>query len=167
MEIKKATFLVEAFYKPESPDPKGAELLARLKAFGALSAKEVRSGSLFELGGGLTAERIGKVASEFLADAVSQSWRIIPEIPAGQDGLRDHWRVEVWPKDGFRERAASILTAALRQAGHPPALSVRVGDIYRIAANYHKTQVENAFMRTLVTPRTHTLKVVAESPWRL
>ncbi len=167
MEIKKTTHLVETFYKAELPDPKGAEILARLKAFGSLSAKEVRSGSLYEIGGGASAEQIGRIASEFLADPVSQGWRLIPEHPAGQDGLREHWRVEAWPQDGFRERAGAILTAALRQAGHRPTLCVRVGDVYRVAANYHKTQVENAFLRVLVSSRTHSLKVVAEAPWRL
>jgi phosphoribosylformylglycinamidine (FGAM) synthase PurS component len=167
MEIKKTTFLVETYYKAELHDPKGAEILARLKSFGALSAKEVRSGSLYEIEGGLASEQIGRIASEFLADPVSQGWRLIPEHPAGQDGLRDNWRVEVWPKDGFRERAGAILTAALRQAGHRTILGVRVGDVYRVAANYHKTQVENAFLRVLVAPRTHSLKVVAEAPWRL
>ncbi len=167
MEVKKPTYLVETFYKAELPDPKGAEILARLKSFGSLSAKEVRSGSLYEIGGGVAAEHIGRIASEFLADPVSQGWRLIPEHPAGQEGLRDNWRVEVWPKDGFRERAGAILTAALHQAGHRPILSVRVGDIYRVAANYHKTQVENAFLRVIVAPRTHSLKVVAEAPWRL
>ncbi len=157
------TFVLEVKLRGEFLDAEGAGALALLKEQGLSSLKEIRTGRLYEITGGLTANQAQQAGKDLLCDAVTQEFRVVPSGAAPMNGM-NFWRVEVWLKPTVSDPVGATVIEALAEAGLPRPSSARCGHLYLLNGRAMKPQIEKAFAKSLANPLIQRVVVTEAHP---
>lgn len=136
-----AVHRIEVRSKPGQGDPRGGAVLREAESLGLPRPTRAEHASIYLLEGDLDARMVQRIASELLADPVTQTATVVP-AGASAPRHRADALVEVHPLPGVTDPAAESVEAAVR-ALFDVEVRVRTGDRYDLAG------VDAATARTL------------------
>lgn len=157
------THILEVKLRGEFNDAEGMASLALLKEQGLGQLKDVRTGRLYEICGGLTANQAQQAGKDLLCDAVTQEFRLVPNGAAPMNGM-NFWRVEVWLKPTVSDPVGATVIEAIVEAGLPRPTSARCGHLYLLSGRAVKAQIEKAFSKSLANPLIQRVVVTEAHP---
>ena len=158
-----STHILEVKLRGEYNDAEGAAALALLREQGLSAIKDIRTGRLYEITGGLTANQAHQAGKDLLCDAVTQEFRTVPNGAAPMNGM-NFWRVEVWLKPTVSDPVGATVMEAIAEAGLPRPVSARCGHLYLLNGRAMKPQIEKAFAKSLANPLIHRVVVTEAHP---
>lgn len=145
--------IIEVYTKDKYAVNEEAAFLARLLHAG-LKAKAARLSRLYRIDADFTGPQFARLASELLTDKVTELY----SLKAGQPGLKNAFRVEVWLKDSVTDVIGeSVKEAVAAAAGRAPG-AVRFGRAYYVACA-SEPRLRLAVSRTLVNEVVNKFKI--------
>lgn len=138
---------IEIFNQPLVVDAVGDGIRGDISDLGISAVDSVRYLRLYKLKGNLTEAEANRIASELLADPVTQTYRC---SDGGAVELKDgQWGVEVWFKSGVTDNTGETALKAVKDLGITGIAAAATGRGYILDGDLNEQSVERICRRLL------------------
>ena len=128
---------VEVFNKPEVPDTIGNGILDDISDLGIAGVNSVRTAKVYWIEGDLDSQSILRIATELLADPITQNFTYEEASIHSQD-----WTIEVQFKPGVTDAVGDSTVKGIKDIGITGVTSVRTGNKYWLSGELDPEVVE-------------------------
>ena len=128
---------VEVFYKPEVPDTIGKDILEDISDLGISGVDSVRTANVYWIEGKLDSQSIDRIATELLADPITQNYTYDSESKPNKD-----WTIEVQFKPGVTDAVGDSTVKGIHDIGITGVTTVRTGKKYWLSGKLNPDVVE-------------------------
>lgn len=136
---------VEVFYKPEVPDTIGTDILEDISDLGITRVHSVRTASVYWIEGQLDSHSIERIATELLADPITQNYTYESDDIPNQD-----WTIEVQFKPGVTDAVGDSTVKGINDIGITDVTSVRTGNKYWLSGELDIDVIETISQQLLM-----------------
>ena len=136
---------VEVFYKPEVPDTIGNGIVEDISDLGLTSVTSVRTATVYWIEGDLNAQSIQRIATELLADPITQDYTYESDSLQNQD-----WTIEVQFKPGVTDAVGDSTVKGINDIGITGVDTVRTGNKYWLSGNLNPETIETISKQLLM-----------------
>ena len=142
---------IEVRLKPHLPDPAGKGLMKDIQDLGINSVNDARIVDIYWLDVNLSPEKLQQIASELLADKVTQDYSF------GQTGQTDEASqgfriIEVAYNAGVTDPVKDSVMKAIKDLGIPNVRAVATAKKYLLKGEISQTELDTISSRLLVNP---------------
>lgn len=128
---------VEITYKPEVPDTVGKNILEDISDLGISGVNSVRTANLYWIEGQLDSQSIERIATELLADPITQNYTYDSAKKPNKD-----WTIEVQFKPGVTDAVGDSTVKGINDIGITTVSTVRTGKKYWLSGKLNQDSVE-------------------------
>lgn len=136
---------VEVFYKPEVPDTIGNGILEDISDLGITGVHAVRTATVYWIEGNLDSQSIRRIATELLADPITQDYTYKSDDIPNQD-----WTIEVQFKPGVTDAVGDSTVKGINDIGITEVTSVRSGNKYSLSGELDAEVIETISKQLLM-----------------
>ncbi len=136
---------VEVFYKPEVPDTIGNGIVEDISDLGLTGVTSVRTATVYWIEGDLDAHSIQRIATELLADPITQDYTYESDNLQSQD-----WTIEVQFKPGVTDAVGDSTVKGINDIGITGVGTVRTGNKYWLSGNLNPETIETISKQLLM-----------------
>ena len=136
---------VEVFYKPEVPDTIGNGIVEDISDLGLTSVTSVRTATVYWIEGDLDAHSIQRIATELLADPITQDYTYESASLQNQD-----WTIEVQFKPSVTDAVGDSTVKGINDIGITGVDTVRTGNKYWLSGNLNPETIETISKQLLM-----------------
>ncbi len=136
---------VEVFYKPEVPDTIGNGILEDISDLGIIGVTSVRTAIIYWIEGDLDSQSIRRIATELLADPITQNYTYDDVSIHSQD-----WTIEVQFKPGVTDAVGASTVKGINDLGITDVITVRTGNKYWLSGELDPEVIETISKQLLM-----------------
>ena len=136
---------VEVFYKPEVPDTIGNGIVEDISDLGLTGVTSVKTATVYWIEGDLDAHSIQRIATELLADPITQDYTYESDNLQIQD-----WTIEVQFKPGVTDAVGDSTVKGINDIGITGVDTVRTGNKYWLSGNLNPETIETISKQLLM-----------------
>ena len=136
---------VEVYYKPEVPDTIGNGILEDISDLGITGVVSVRTATIYWIEGELDSQSISRIATELLADPITQNYTYESDRIQSQD-----WTIEVQFKPGVTDAVGDSTVKGINDIGLTGVDTVRTGNKYWLSGRLNPEIIETISKQLLM-----------------
>ncbi len=136
---------VEVFYKPDVPDTIGNGIVEDISDLGLTGVTSVRTATVYWIEGDLDAQSIQRIATELLADPITQDYTYERDNLQNQD-----WTIEVQFKPSVTDAVGDSTVKGINDIGITVVDTVRTGNKYWLSGNLNPETIETISKQLLM-----------------